>query len=142
MSVTYISAELRRKVSERAGAHCEYCLIAEEDTFFGCQVDHIISEKHGGPTEQDNLALACAFCNQFKGTDVGSIHWPDGSFHRFFNPRKDSWADHFQLAADRIEPHTSIKDVTARIFGFNNPERVMERNTLRRFGRYPTPTAS
>src|SRR5262249_7484988 len=37
MSVTYISAELRRLVVARAEGLCEYCLIAEEDTFFGCE---------------------------------------------------------------------------------------------------------
>jgi 5-methylcytosine-specific restriction endonuclease McrA len=71
MSLTYISAELQRLVVSRADGICEYCLIAEEDTFYGCAIDHIISEKHGGPTHEDNLALACVFCNQAKGSDVG-----------------------------------------------------------------------
>ena len=82
MSVTYISAELRRLVATRAERLCEYCLIAEEDTFYGCEVDHIISEKHGGPTEGNNLGYACVFCNQAKGSDVGSIHWESGQFVR------------------------------------------------------------
>ena len=47
MSESYISAELRRQVAARASRRCEYCLIHEEDTFFGCHVDHIVSEKHG-----------------------------------------------------------------------------------------------
>ena len=63
----YISAELRRFIPERAGGLCEYCLIHEDDTFFGCQVDHIVSEKHGGLTVEENLAYACAFCNRHKG---------------------------------------------------------------------------
>ena len=69
---SYISAELRRHVIERAERLCEYCLIHTEDTFFGCEVDHILSEKHGGPTEAANLALACMPCNRAKGTDIGS----------------------------------------------------------------------
>jgi hypothetical protein len=48
VSTSYISAELRRLVVARAESLCEYCLIHEEDTFFGCEVDHVISEKHGG----------------------------------------------------------------------------------------------
>ena len=64
MSMTYISAELRRLVFTRAEGLCEYCLLAEEDTFYGCEVDHIISEKHGGPTQEDNLASACAVWNE------------------------------------------------------------------------------
>ncbi len=50
---------LRRLVVSRAERLCEYCLIHEDDTFFGCEVDHIISEKHGGPTREENLAYAC-----------------------------------------------------------------------------------
>jgi hypothetical protein len=45
MSVTYIRAELRRLVVARSEGLCEYCLIAEEDTFYGCECDHIISEE-------------------------------------------------------------------------------------------------
>jgi hypothetical protein len=41
---SYISAELRRLVEQRAGGACEYCEIREVDTFFGCHVDHIIAE--------------------------------------------------------------------------------------------------
>lgn len=75
MSSAYISAELCQQVAERAYFVCEYCLIHADDTYFGCQIDHIISEKHGGLTEADNLAYACAFCNRFKGSDVGLIDW-------------------------------------------------------------------
>lgn len=56
MSATYISAELGRLVIARADNLCEYCLIHEDDTFFGCEVDHIISEKHGGLTRVATLA--------------------------------------------------------------------------------------
>lgn len=141
MSVTYISAELRRLVASRAEQICEYCLIAEEDTFYGCAIDHIISEKHGGPTHEDNLALACVFCNQAKGSDIGSIHWESGEFIRFFNPRSDRWADHFKLVGSRIEAITAIGAVTTQILGFNELERILERQTLQAIDRYPNPAA-
>jgi hypothetical protein len=70
----WISTELRQTIVDRAKQLCEYCLIAEADTFYGCEVDHIISLKHGGSTEPDNLAYACALCNRAKGSDVGSLH--------------------------------------------------------------------
>lgn len=73
MSKTYISPDLRLQVAERANSQCEYCLIHEDDTYWGCQVDHIISEKHDGPTRLDNLAYACVYCNRYKGSDIGSI---------------------------------------------------------------------
>ena len=70
---SYVTAELRRLVIARANALCEYCLIHETDTWLGCQVDHVISEKHGGLTSAENLAHACVNCNRSKGTDLGSI---------------------------------------------------------------------
>jgi hypothetical protein len=141
MSVTYISAELRRLVATRAEWLCEYCLIAEEDTFYGCEVDHIISEKHGGPTHEDNLGYACVFCNQAKGSDIGSIYWETGLFVRFFNPRTDRWADHFVLAGSQLEGVTPIGAVTAQILGFNSGERLLERQTLQGMNLYPNARA-
>jgi hypothetical protein len=52
-----ISEPLHRLVAERACHVCEYCLIHERDTFWGCEVDHIISRKHGGSHSSENLAL-------------------------------------------------------------------------------------
>jgi hypothetical protein len=141
MSVSYISADLRRLVVSRSEGLCEYCLIAEEDTVFGCELDHIISEKHAGATVAENLANACVFCNQAKGTDVGSIHWDSGGFIRLFNPRTDRWADHFVLAGYRIETLSAIGAVTARVLGFNTIERLLERQALQLLGRYPNTAA-
>ena len=93
-----VSQQLRREIRTRAGGRCEYCLIFEALLLAGCEVDHIISRKHGGLTELSNLALSCARCNRAKGTDVGSIHPGSGDFIRLFNPRLDHWDEHF--AAD------------------------------------------
>jgi hypothetical protein len=138
--MTYISAEIRRLVAERAGRRCEYCLIHEDDTFFGCEVDHIISKKHGGSNEPENLAYACLFCNRHKGTDIGSIHPNSGKLTRFYNPRKDRWSKHFQLNDVIIEPLTGIGEVTVRLFVFNNSERLLEREALVSIGAYPAPS--
>ena len=141
MSVTYIAADLRRLVVARAEEICEYCLIAEDDTFFGCEADHIISEKHGGSTDVDNLAYACVFCNQAKGSDIGSIHWETNAFVRFFNSRVDRWAEHFQLVGNEIRGLTPIGMVTARILAFNAGDRLLERKTLQSMGRFPNAAA-
>lgn len=139
---SHISAQLRRFVQSRAGGLCEYCLIHETDTFFGCQVDHVVSEKHGGPTAPENLAYACTICNRAKGTDIGSIAPSTGGFTRFFNPRSDHWADHFRLSGVVIEPRTPIGEATAKILGFNQTERILERHALERLGRYPPEEAT
>ncbi len=137
----YLSAALRQLVAARADRLCEYCLIHEEDTFFGCEVDHIISDKHGGPTTADNLAYACVFCNRAKGSDVGSIVPGSGAFSRFFNPRTGAWATHFALETARIVPLSDIGQVTTRILSFNSPERLLEREALHAVGRYPSVAA-
>jgi 5-methylcytosine-specific restriction endonuclease McrA len=90
MSKTWISTQLRALVEERAGWRCEYCGVLEEHTFFGCQVDHIVSEKHGGVTTEENLAFACTLCNRAKGTDIAGLDPPDGIVP-LFHPRLDRW---------------------------------------------------
>lgn len=140
MSVTYVTVELRQLVVTRAEAICEYCLIAEEDTFFGCELDHIISEKHGGPTSAENLAFACVACNQMKGSDIASIDWETGELTRLYHPRTDKWSDHFWLRTDLLlEARTAIGRVTISLLGLNQPDRVLERQTLNR--RYPSAAA-
>ena len=139
---SHISVPLRRLVESRANGLCEYCLIHQTDTFFECQVDHIISEKHGGPTDPDNLAYAYAICNRAKGTDIGSIAPSTGQLTKFFDPRRDHWADHFQLNGVLIEPRTPAGEVTVKILGFNETERLLEREALRQIGRYPPKEAA
>lgn len=138
---SYVSAALRRLVAERAENLCEYCLIHQDDAFFGCEVDHIISEKHDGPTTAENLAYACVFCNRAKGSDIGSIVRSTGAFTRFFNPRTDLWAAHFALDNVTIVALSDIAEVTAHILDFNSSERLLERETLRLIGRYPSAAA-
>ncbi len=140
MPRSYINVDLRRLVLERADNHCEYCLISERETS-SCQVDHIISVKHGGETTADNLCYACIYCNLQKGTDLGSINWQNGELVRFFNPRRDFWGDHFRLEEAVIQPLTDIGIVTARIFNFNVDERILERKFFITAGKYPSVSA-
>ena len=134
----YISHELRREVLARAEGLCEYCLIGVDDTFFGCEVDHVVSRKHGGATDADNLALACLFCNRQKGTDLGSILPGSDELVRLFHPRRDRWSAHFRLEEAAIRPLTSVGEVTANLLRFNNGDRLLERRLLIAIGRYPT----
>ena len=126
MSESYIPAELRRLVIARAGARCEYCGIADSDTYFGCEVDHIISEKHGGTTDAGNLALACVTCNRAKGSDVATVA-DDGGVIGLFHPREHVWREHFAEDGFRFIGLTEIGRATVRLLKFNSPERVEER---------------
>jgi hypothetical protein len=137
MTGSYVSASLRREVTERAEGHCEYCLFPSEAAFLTFEVEHIVSEKHGGATSLDNLALACPFCNRAKGSDLASIDPLTQALTPFFNPRTQRWSDHFSLVGAEVVPLTSVGRVTAIILQFNHPDRLVERERLIRIGRYP-----
>ena len=138
MSRTFIPASLQRDVRERAGNRCEYCLIHEDDIAFRPHVDHIVSRKHGGPSDIENLAYACVICNRSKGSDVASIDGRSGEIVRLFHPRKDLWADHFQLDGGSIRALSDVGSATAALLKFNAPERLAERRLLQALGSYPT----
>jgi hypothetical protein len=131
-----ISQQLRREIRARAGGRCEYCLMDEAWLVWGCEVDHILSRKHGGTTELSNLALSCARCNRAKGTDIGSVHPESEELIRLFNPRRDRWDEHFRIDGPRIVGLTLIGQVTATLLQFNHVERLLERELLQQAGRF------
>jgi len=128
----YVPVALRRLVRSRASERCEYCLIPERLTFAPHWVDHVVAEKHGGQTEESNLALSCVLCNQHKGTDLTSIDPLTNEIAPLFHPRKDAWADHFRLKGAEIEPLTPVGRVTVRLLQLNQSERVKERELVLR----------
>lgn len=144
MSVTPVPAALRRQIAHRADFLCEYCLLHEDDTYFGCEVDHIISEKHGGLTQTDNLAYACFACNRSKGSDIASLVPGTVRLVPLFHPRRDRWHKHFRLSdTDGITIATvsDVGEATARLLRINDSDRLVERQALRTASRYPVPAA-
>lgn len=133
---TYVSAALRKQVIERADSRCEYCRFPQSVTLLAFEMEHIISEKHGGTTTLDNLALACPYCNRAKGTDLGSIDPETNQLTPFFHPRTQIWQAHFILSGATILPQTPEGRVTALIFQFNHPDRIQERAGLIAIGQY------
>ena len=132
-----IPAALRQLVVERAAGRGEYCRFPQDASFLAFEIDHVISEKHGGATAAENLALACVFCNSFKGTDLGSLDPATGQLPAFFNPRAHAWSDHFRVEDDgNLQPHTPEGRVTVAILRMNDPERVLGRQLLLQIGRY------
>jgi len=131
VSITHIPGSVRRKIVERAGNRCEYCLLPAEVGFFPHEIDHVIAEKHGGKTETDNLAYACWRCNRHKGTDLGSFDPETNGFSPLFNPRTQVWTDHFEFHGEQIVGSTPEGRTTVSLLQLNNNNRVAERTTLR-----------
>lgn len=130
MSTTRISSALRVSVIDRAQDCCEYCLIPQVYSLAAFEVDHIIAEKHGGSTDLENLALSCAICNQFKGSDIASIDPESGLIVPLYHPRQQIWSEHFKVIDAQILPLTATARATVRLLRFNTPERVTERALL------------
>ena len=125
-------AALREKVADRASYTCEYCLTPEQASFAPHQVDHIVSVKHGGESDVDNLAFACTLCNRRKGSDLSSFDTETGQLAPLFHPRRDPWHEHFTLKGGELVGLTPSARATIHLLRLNHPHRVQER--LVRFG--------
>ena len=132
-----VPERMRRQVQERAQGRCEYCRIHEVDMFYPHEADHVIAEKHGGPTSLENLAWACLYCNRFKGSDLASLDPLSNKIVHLFNPREQRWNRHFRLNGGLIEGMTTSGRATAALLHFNDAERVAQRLGLIDIGHYP-----
>lgn len=93
------------------------------------EMDHIIPESLGGPTARDNLWLACSMCNDHKGNRIAATDPITGEVVRLFDPRRQSWTDHFEwsLAGDTILGKTAIGRATIVAVRLNRVEIVEAR---------------
>ncbi len=133
----HIPITLRRLIAKRAGFRCEYCRMYESDSFLPFEVDHIISLKHGGGHEPENLAYTCPHCNQNKGTDLTTFLKSYKDIVAIFNPREQHWFEHFAVEEGEILAKTRIGEATIKLLKLNEPERLILRRLLAEIGRYP-----
>ncbi|MBX2998596.1 MAG: HNH endonuclease [Caldilineaceae bacterium] len=134
---SYIPTGTQTHVIARAKASCEYCLIHSNYAALTHEVDHIVAEKHGGSSEEANLAYSCAQCNRFKGSDLASIDPRSGKIVPLFNLRTDNWSEHFTLDGPVIMPLTQNGRATERLLQLNQIDRILLRRELLNTGRYP-----
>lgn len=137
MARPHISIKLRQLVSARARECCEYCLIHADDRPETHPIDHVIALRHGGLTVAGNLALACAICNNLKGTDLSAIDPVSGLIVTIFNPRTQNWNDHFELIGAEIIGRTATGHATVALLQLNSIERLSYRRDLVEDRRYP-----
>lgn len=131
------NCSVRALVAQRAGSCCEYCRLHEEDMFLSFEIDHIASVKHGGGNELENLAYSCPHCNNAKGSDLTTFLDAYDDIVGLFNPRKHSWADHFEADDGQITSKSRIGRATIKVLRFNEPDLVILRQLLSQAGRYP-----
>ncbi|HBJ83083.1 MAG TPA: HNH endonuclease [Verrucomicrobiales bacterium] len=139
MSSTYIPGAVCASVRARSDGLCEYCLLHERDIGWTFHLDHVIAEKHAGPTDDHNLSNCCPDCNRRKGSDIATM--VKGDVVRLFNPRIDLWHEHFSLDGAFIRAKTPVGEGTIRLLGLNDRHRVAIRRSLIAEGRFPGPEA-
>jgi hypothetical protein len=129
-----MEAALRRAVWERAKAVCEYCHMPQHLDRVTFEVEHVIPEKHEGVTELDNLALACFFCNRFKGPNLSGIDPESGQVVTLFDPRREIWTDHFVWDGAVLRGRSPQARATIAVLRINDPARVSHRTILAESG--------
>jgi hypothetical protein len=125
-------------VRQLAAGRCEICRLPQKATSLPFEIDHIIARKHGGRTAATNLALACWYCNSFKGSDISGIDPKTGKLTALYNPRRHNWARHFAWREDAyLIGRTPIGRVTIVVLRINDPFRIELRETLIEEGVFP-----
>ena len=123
-----MASTLRAAVRERAGHRCEHCQRRQETSpLIPLQIEHIIPRKHGGSDDFDNLALACAECNLHKSSNLTGIDPQSNQITPLFDPRRDSWPEHFAWDGLGLVGLTAVGRTTARVFEMNSPARLRVR---------------
>ncbi|MBS1252062.1 MAG: hypothetical protein MAG451_01098 [Anaerolineales bacterium] len=137
----HISERLRQLVEKRAEGQCEYCRLPQTARLLRLTVDHIIAIKHGGPTTESNLALACLTCNLHKGSDIASFDPATGDLTSLYHPREQRWNDHFTLDFEtgELRGKTPEGRATVRLLQMNTRERIEERLRLIAIGELTIP---
>jgi hypothetical protein len=112
-------------VWQRAGSCCEYCQLRQSDSPFRTfHIDHIRPRKHGGGDDVTNLALACDRCSLHKGYNLTGIDEETGQIVPLFDPRAQTWDDHFRFEGVRIIGLTPTGRATVRVCRMNSPRRL------------------
>ncbi len=139
MSQAQVPRALRARVRETARYRCGYCLITEAIVGMPMEIEHIIPTARGGETVEDNLWLACSFCNKSKSQRVAAADPVTGQVVSLFDPRRQSWPDHFARTADgsQVIGLTAVGRATGRALNLNRPTLRAARHVWTAAGWHP-----
>lgn len=135
----YISLTLRARIAAQAHYRCGYCLTAEAIIGAPLEIDHLIPEALGGQTEENNLWLACSFCNDYKSDRIAGRDPLTETIVPFFNPRLQVWREHFQWIEEGaiIQGITSVGRATELALHLNRLVLVRARRLWIKVGWHP-----
>lgn len=134
-----VPASLRREVAQRAQQLCEYCRCPEVFSPDSFTIDHIQPRQLGGATALENLAWACFGCNGRKFTKMAHADPLTGEITPLFNPRQQSWDEHFAWSEDSTQllGRTPCGRATVAALGLNRVGVINLRRLLASAGLHP-----
>src|SRR5437660_4118168 len=130
-------AALEQLIWRRARERCEYCQLPQELSRIPFEIDHILARKHGGRTIASNLALACYYCNTYKGPNLSGVDPDTGRIIRLFHPRRHKWTAHFRWKGSVLIGRTPIGRATISVLAINHPAAIASRAALIAEGVFP-----
>ncbi len=133
------SPSLHAQIVRRAGHRCEYCGLSQLGQEAAFHIDHVMPRAAGGQTTVANLALACVSCSLRKGARQAGIDPDSGEDVPLFNPRTQTWSEHFRWECARIIPLTPTGRATVVALALNRPLILAIRSEETVRGRHPPP---
>ena len=134
-----IPREQRRRIAEEAQYRCGYCQTQEVVSGIPLTMEHITPRAKGGNDDNENLWLSCRLCNEKKGMLLEALDPNTGETVPLFNPRTQTWSDHFTWSEDgsRIIHKTAIGRATVDVLSLNDELRVHARAIWVKAGYHP-----
>lgn len=102
MSRVRLSAAVELHLRELAGHRCGYCLSPQRLVFAPLEIEHLQPRSCGGSDEEKNLWLSCPLCNRHKSDKTTGLDPLTHSAQPLFNPRSQSWPEHFRWSNDGL----------------------------------------
>ena len=135
----HISQKVQERVRSQAKNRCGYCQSAQKYVLGPLEIDHIVPVAKNGSDDEKNLWLACRMCNNFKGTQTHAFDPITGQEIRLFNPRRQSWKQHFSWDEEgtRIIGRTPCGRATIIALQLNHPIALMVRQQWVAAGWHP-----
>ena len=139
MSSNYVPEKTKARVRDTFQNRCAYCLCSQRYVYTKFEVEHIIPLFLSGSNDEDNLCLACRLCNSYKGVQILGIDPITQQMKPLFNPRTQSWQDHFRWSHDGITVigKTAIGRATIVALNLNNELAVEVRQSWVAVGWHP-----
>jgi hypothetical protein len=134
-----MSRALYTRLRRELGPRCGYCRTSSAITGEQHTVEHIIPTARGGSSDEDNLWISCRRCNGAKGTQIDTLDPATGQCVLLFNPRTQSWKEHFSWSGDGalILGLTACGRATVIVLQMNHPDIVNARRLWISVGWHP-----